>query len=422
MAVNVSTITSVCVYCQANSNSSTEQDFHDIYDEVGVELQLPSLVETYFQIKVKNEGKKYLCNDCVNRLIELYDLQEHAKEERLKAAAQIELENSYKLEGSHLESETCDQQSGGVVDNIFQLENRNATQSSTTRSSNSAIVLPKEFSVKHKSLKANTIKVRSDGGSVYQKIKIAANVDYTEENDKSAVFTLENVADESDVEENVSDEEFAINNVMMEESNELTTLSSNSSIEISNSSEAECKAEFVEDVGSESSEADNLFITTKNEDIEDHTQVSATEEDHLSDIEAETVNNDDVTSNDLYEQLDDTLVENDDNGEIVLADMFHCLEDANHNNATANTNRKRAFSEITLINSNACSAEAEIYDTNLNSKGTALRLNNTEDCESSEVFEKTHSELSNDSLSLEEEYLIEGMWMINRSLLYTFVV
>lgn len=82
MAVNVSTTASVCLYCKISSVSDTEKEFHEIYDEVGIELQLPTLVEKFFQIKLQNKGKQEcLCEDCVNRLVELFDLEEHAKEE-----------------------------------------------------------------------------------------------------------------------------------------------------------------------------------------------------------------------------------------------------------------------------------------------------------------------------------------------------
>lgn len=81
MAVNDSTATSVCLYCKT-SKSVNEIEFHEIYDEVGLELQLPSLVEEFLHIKPQNKKGHCLCDECLNRLIELYDLSEHSK--RLK--------------------------------------------------------------------------------------------------------------------------------------------------------------------------------------------------------------------------------------------------------------------------------------------------------------------------------------------------
>lgn len=74
---------SICIYCRGSNG-----DFHDIFDEVGFELQLPKLIRQFFGITVKNTNgaEQQLCDDCVNRLIELVDLEEHNKEQELERA------------------------------------------------------------------------------------------------------------------------------------------------------------------------------------------------------------------------------------------------------------------------------------------------------------------------------------------------
>lgn len=74
---------SICIYCRGSNG-----DFHDIFDEVGFELQLPKLIRQFFGITVKNTdgAEQQLCDDCVNRLIELVDLEEHNKEQELERA------------------------------------------------------------------------------------------------------------------------------------------------------------------------------------------------------------------------------------------------------------------------------------------------------------------------------------------------
>ncbi|XP_075168079.1 uncharacterized protein LOC142240274 [Haematobia irritans] len=80
MSVINSTNFSFCLYCKRIGG---KDDFHDIFDESVLELQLPKLVGDFFGINVDqnvDESRKYLCNDCVNHLIELYDLEEHKKQ------------------------------------------------------------------------------------------------------------------------------------------------------------------------------------------------------------------------------------------------------------------------------------------------------------------------------------------------------
>ncbi|XP_073811204.1 uncharacterized protein isoform X2 [Musca autumnalis] len=71
--------TSSCLYCKSNGK---EKDFHSIFEADLEDIQLPELISKFFGISVEYEkDKKHeLCDDCLNRLIELYDLEEHNKE------------------------------------------------------------------------------------------------------------------------------------------------------------------------------------------------------------------------------------------------------------------------------------------------------------------------------------------------------
>uniref|UniRef100_A0A1I8NPP8 C2H2-type domain-containing protein n=1 Tax=Stomoxys calcitrans TaxID=35570 RepID=A0A1I8NPP8_STOCA len=74
---------SVCLYCTSVGGVN---DFHDVFEDA--ELQLPNLIKKYFGLVVTENAdrktKQYLCVDCVNHLIELYDLEEHNKEVQLE--------------------------------------------------------------------------------------------------------------------------------------------------------------------------------------------------------------------------------------------------------------------------------------------------------------------------------------------------
>lgn len=139
----------ICLCCKATAPLPAEDgeledggeeimEFHDIFDEVGLELQLPLLVEKYYGLKVQDDTAKTsptpsvtaeneetpstsstaaatttiisevadvnvnennsqfsrkLCADCMNRLIELLDLEEH-NNELIERADQLQLHQS----------------------------------------------------------------------------------------------------------------------------------------------------------------------------------------------------------------------------------------------------------------------------------------------------------------------------------------
>ncbi|XP_055921307.1 zinc finger protein 569 [Eupeodes corollae] len=83
-----------CLRC----NVALANEFQLIFDETGIELQLDKLLAEHFKIYVVREPDvtQALCDECVNKLIELYDTKVY-KEEILES---VELEND---ESNHTE-------------------------------------------------------------------------------------------------------------------------------------------------------------------------------------------------------------------------------------------------------------------------------------------------------------------------------
>ncbi|KAL7737664.1 hypothetical protein ACLKA6_006068 [Drosophila palustris] len=69
-----------CLHCRVHNS---KQPFQEIFDEVGIEIELPDLLAKYFQINVKPDPKKQqlLCEECVKTLIRFFDIDELQREQ-----------------------------------------------------------------------------------------------------------------------------------------------------------------------------------------------------------------------------------------------------------------------------------------------------------------------------------------------------
>uniref|UniRef100_A0A1A9WQM9 C2H2-type domain-containing protein n=1 Tax=Glossina brevipalpis TaxID=37001 RepID=A0A1A9WQM9_9MUSC len=104
----------VCLHCNFIKNDLTDESkqFQDLFDELGKELQLVKLVEKFFHIKVLETNNQKLCDDCVNHLIELVDLEEHGKRSnagQLTSENKLEFEHSDDEHSSVLSNEFCEE-------------------------------------------------------------------------------------------------------------------------------------------------------------------------------------------------------------------------------------------------------------------------------------------------------------------------
>uniref|UniRef100_A0A1B0BEA6 C2H2-type domain-containing protein n=1 Tax=Glossina palpalis gambiensis TaxID=67801 RepID=A0A1B0BEA6_9MUSC len=104
----------VCLHCNfANCESADEsRQFQDLFDELGTELQLVKLVEKFFHLKVLETNNQKLCEDCVNHLIELVDLEEHGKrsdERHSQTVSETECEFESVNDDDQLSNEFCEQ-------------------------------------------------------------------------------------------------------------------------------------------------------------------------------------------------------------------------------------------------------------------------------------------------------------------------
>lgn len=69
-----------CLHC---SVYNSKQQYQEIFDEVGIEIELAQLLAKYFQIVVKPDAEKsqLLCQECVNTLIRFFDIDELQREQ-----------------------------------------------------------------------------------------------------------------------------------------------------------------------------------------------------------------------------------------------------------------------------------------------------------------------------------------------------
>lgn len=69
-----------CLHCSAYNS---KQQYQEIFDEVGIEIELADLLAKYFQIVVKPDPQKsqLLCQECVNTLIRFFDIDELQREQ-----------------------------------------------------------------------------------------------------------------------------------------------------------------------------------------------------------------------------------------------------------------------------------------------------------------------------------------------------
>ncbi|XP_034109322.1 zinc finger protein 616 [Drosophila albomicans] len=75
-----------CLHCRVHDSKQT---FHEIFDDVGIDIELPNLLAKYFQLSVKPDPKKQqlLCLECVNTLIRFFDIDELQREQDAANAA-----------------------------------------------------------------------------------------------------------------------------------------------------------------------------------------------------------------------------------------------------------------------------------------------------------------------------------------------
>lgn len=69
-----------CLHCRVHNS---KQPYQEIFDEVGVEIELADLLAKYFQIHVKPDPQKpqLLCQECVKTLIRFFDIDELQREQ-----------------------------------------------------------------------------------------------------------------------------------------------------------------------------------------------------------------------------------------------------------------------------------------------------------------------------------------------------
>ncbi|EDW61704.1 zinc finger protein 224 [Drosophila virilis] len=75
-----------CLHCSAYNS---KQQYQEIFDEVGIEIELADLLAKYFQIVIKPDPQKsqLLCQECVNTLIRFFDIDELQREQDAANAA-----------------------------------------------------------------------------------------------------------------------------------------------------------------------------------------------------------------------------------------------------------------------------------------------------------------------------------------------
>ena len=350
MAVNDSTATSICLYCKTTSAADSEKEFHEIYNEIGLELQLPTLVEQFFHIKLHNKVGQCLCDDCVNRLIELYDLAEHSKQEE-KGTSTLNTIVKESLDCKELASKE---------DNIITLNK-----------------LDQDIKLSVKNKNDVGVEDRNDGQKISKDTrKNEATTCYSTHN--STVAYIASITSED-------------NSSTADSKNSLTENDTDYNTEIEQTSTAGA------DIPSEEFDIIEENPNGLNND-EDLAQNTTTLNDHLEEQQADDDDDDDQQSiiednsakssdNDVYTEEDFFLEEQDeelDNDEVQIRESFHLVEE----NEQASGSKPYNGSNENVI---------EIDDSNTNDKA-----NNDET-----DIEKEHEE-KNEQYCIEEEYLVEG--------------
>ncbi|KAH8394729.1 hypothetical protein KR222_002829, partial [Zaprionus bogoriensis] len=74
-----------CLHCRVHNS---KQAYQEIFDEVGIEIELSHLLAKYFQLHVKPNAQRrqLLCQECVNTLIRFFDIDELQREQDAAAA------------------------------------------------------------------------------------------------------------------------------------------------------------------------------------------------------------------------------------------------------------------------------------------------------------------------------------------------
>lgn len=76
----------ICLHCGVHSS---KHQYQEIFDEVGVEIELANLLAKYFQVVVKPDAHKpqLLCEECVKTLIRFFDIDELQRQQDAANAA-----------------------------------------------------------------------------------------------------------------------------------------------------------------------------------------------------------------------------------------------------------------------------------------------------------------------------------------------
>ncbi|KAM7344721.1 uncharacterized protein ACRADG_011326 [Cochliomyia hominivorax] len=370
MAVNVSTISSICLYCKNSSLNDAEKEFHDIFDEVGVELQLPKLVEKFFHIKVENNKQQQLCDDCVNRLIELYDLEEHTKEND---------KSSNKTKNSILEKD----------------------------------IEPEE----------NILQIKEEVEDYEENDKINTDENFEEETNVSKGDINGTDHNEEILTKNCSEE---LQNNENLENNENTYEDHNTNSIVGE----DLSLDFVEQKRAVVAE---MEITEPRESEYNENEVNDNDNNHskfiienlttANDQEFETINEDQIEEEEIEEKISDVEDPEDDVNDdniFIAEEIYESLEDSSNIDSQNHNDLDIIVEEIQIEeledenDGENVNGDDNIFDTNsknvmetdtvlLSSKET----NNTEEEVVGEITEKDQNDIQDDALSIEEEYLIE---------------
>lgn len=349
MAVNDSTATSICLYCKITSEADSGKEFHEIYNEIGLELQLPTLVEQFFHIKLHNKVGQRLCDDCVNRLIELYDLAEHSKQEEKGTSAlnTIAIEN---LDRKEL--------TASKTDNIISLNELKQDIKLSVKDKNDVGVERKndvrKISKDTRKKEATTYYSTKNGT-----VELIASI--TPE-DNSSVADSKNSLIEDDIDYNTDIEQTSIAGADIP-SEEFDIIEENPN-------------------GLNNDEELVQNTTTLNDHLQE--QQADDDDEHHSIIEDNSTKSSD---NDVYTEEDFVLEEQDeqlDDDEIQIQERFHSVQDNEHASGS------KPYDEY---NENIM----EIDDSDINNKANNLETD----------IEKEHDGKT-DQYCTEEEYLVEG--------------
>ncbi|KAI8127619.1 Zinc finger protein 26 [Lucilia cuprina] len=414
MAVNVSTAISVCLYCKTTSESDATKEFHEIFDEVGVELQLPTLVEKFFRIKAKNEDKQSLCEDCVNNLIELYDLEEHTKQEHGKA------ENSL---GVNVQPEAEEEKNSEVActEEVEKLNPEYLLKCTKQ--------LVKEVNEQHTNL-FETLTTE------YTNIKIIAQEDKdndgiheneTEDNDNIAKDKTAYYAREA-----INNTENFINNLVIENDEQsFNNIIASTTADVTSAAEEECSEDivFVEDEEEENENNSNILIGThisseefelmdENENDEEIEEDEQNSENHYSynnknEFIEEPQQKENVstfnTPTEENEALTQDAVENEE------LELVYYEEDLPSDNENEGTSNEAVLEDLKTINRKLNSLQTEDESTvdldneSLNSNNSSVANINKDVIDAKKAVDNDEDDPQEDTYSLEEEYLVEDI-------------